>query len=259
MSRDSDGPTPSHTELPYIELRGASFGYFEAQPVLERCDLRLGDGLTLLLGPNGCGKSTLLKLMAGIERPDVGEVLVCGHDLWHDEVASRRALSYLPEQPDLTPYATVGEILKLVAGLQGGPGLSVSEAIRTLGLTGLERRTVRQLSKGQRRRVILAAARLGRPRVLLLDEPLDALDRPTRGATLDWIFGHCAAGGAAVVVTHELEPFAAAVRRVVAVQEGRWRLAADDMSHLEPAATQHLEIRMQRLEAWAGGVPTRHL
>lgn len=238
---------------PSIELRKARFGYFETTPVLERCDLRLGDGLTLLLGPNGCGKSTLLKLMAGIERPDDGEVLVCGHDLWQDEVASRRALAYLPEQPDLTPYATVGEILTLVHGLRGSSGLSVPEAVDRLGLAGLERRTVRQLSKGQRRRVILAAARLGRPRVLLLDEPLDALDRPTRAATLDWVFQHCATGGAAVVVTHELEPFAAAVRRVVTVRDGRLTLVADGMAPLEPDATQDLKNRLQQLETWAGG------
>lgn len=239
--------------MPCIELRGASFGYFESDPVLERCDLSIGDGLTLLLGPNGCGKSTLLKLLAGIERPDDGEVLVCGHDLWRDEVASRRALAYLPEQPDLTPYATVEEILKLVFGLRGASGLSLQEAVRTLGLEGLERRTVRQLSKGQRRRVILAAARLGRPRVLLLDEPLDALDRPTRAATLDWVVAHCAAGGAAVVVTHELEPFVAAVCRVVTVRAGRLTQVADGMPALQPDASQELAIRMGRLEAWAGG------
>jgi hypothetical protein len=90
-------------EAAVIRLRGVSFAYDRGEPVLDRVDLEIPVGLTLLVGPNGCGKSTLLKLAAGIEQPDSGSIEIAGHDLWRDEVAARRGVVYLPEQPDLTP------------------------------------------------------------------------------------------------------------------------------------------------------------
>ena len=77
--------------------------------------------MSLVVGPNGCGKSTLLELAAGVEIPAQGRVTVAGFDLWREEVDSRRHIAYLPEHPDLTPYATVAEILALVCGFAGPP------------------------------------------------------------------------------------------------------------------------------------------
>lgn len=233
-------------DAPVIELREVEFSYFRRQPVLKRCSLRLGSGLTLLLGANGCGKSTLLKLMAGVEKPDKGGLLIHGFDLWRHEVEARQQLAYLPEQPDLTPYATVVEILTLVARLRASAvDVRVREVMSLLGLDGLGTRTVRQLSKGQRRRVILAAARLGTPRLLLLDEPLDALDRATREGTLGWIADLCGGGGAAVIVTHEIEPFVAMARQVITVREGQ----VDLVSQLPATEEERLPV----LEGWARG------
>ena len=132
--------------------------------MLAGVDLEISPGLTLLLGPNGCGKSTLLKLAAGIERPDSGRVEIDGHDLWIDEVAARRGLAYVPEQPDLTPYATVREILDLVCRLRGEPARARREALERVGLGKLAHRSVRELSMGQRRRAVLAAALRGHAR-----------------------------------------------------------------------------------------------
>ena len=98
-----------------IRFHQAAFAYRESEPVLSGVDLEISPGLTLLLGPNGCGKSTLLKMAAGIERPDSGRVEIDGRDLWVDEAAARRGLAYVPEQPDLTPYATVREVAPLIA------------------------------------------------------------------------------------------------------------------------------------------------
>jgi ABC-2 type transport system ATP-binding protein len=215
-----------------IVLRDVRFGYTRRRAlwggparVALTCDsLVIPPGLTLLLGPNGAGKSTLLKLMAGIEAPETGHVLVDGKDLWREEIESRRSIAYVPEQPDLTPYATVGEVLRLVAALRGEPIEAGSTALARVGLGDLAHRTVRELSMGQRRRAVLAAALVGIPRVLLLDEPLEAMDRAMRETIVAWVTDRLAAGATVVVATHEIEPFTAFADRAVAIDSGVPRL-----------------------------------
>ena len=182
---------------------------------------RLGPGLTLLVGPNGCGKSTLLKLAAGVEPPDAGRVKVAGHDFWRDEVAARRPLAYVPEHPDLTPYASLLEVLRLVARLRGEPRERATSALAEAGLAGRANASVRELSAGERRRALLAAAWIGTPRVALLDEPLESLDRGLRDRVLGWIEGLVGSGATVLVVSHQLEPFAPLATAVVTVREGR--------------------------------------
>jgi ABC-type multidrug transport system ATPase subunit len=228
-----------------IRLRDVHFGYGGGELVLAGANLLLGDGLTLLLGPNGCGKSTLLKVLAGIERPAQGTVEIEGFDLWKEEVAARQNLAYVPEQPDLTPYATIDEILALVCRLRGEPLAAGRKALERAGLSSLRRRSVRELSMGQRRRAVLAAAWIGSPRIVLLDEPLEALDRAIRTQTLGWIDGMLHKGAAAVIATHEIEPFAEKATRALTVRSGSGRLYESLPS--EPRA------RMLLLEALALG------
>lgn len=234
-----------------IHLRGASFAYGGGagdRPVLDRVDLEIPAGLTLLVGPNGCGKSTLLKLAAGVERPDSGTVEVGGHDLWREEVAARRGLVYLPEQPDLTPYATVGEILDLVCRLRAAPVAEGRAALEKVGLTPFARRSVRELSMGQRRRAVLAAARIGRATCALLDEPLESLDRGSREELLAWVDALREGGGAVLVVSHDIEPFAPRADRALTVGGGRCRLEGNLPA--DPAE------RLALLDALArGGLP----
>lgn len=207
-----------------IDLRAVSFGYGSVSGVLDDVSLTLGPGLTLLLGPNGCGKSTLLRIAAGIERPRRGKAVVEGHDLWRDEVAARRGLAYLPEHPDLTPYASVHDVLALVCGLRGEPLAEADAALEWVGLPGLGDRTVRELSKGQRRRATLAAARIGAPTCLLLDEPLEGMDRPTRERLTEWLGERLDAGALALVVTQELEALGALATRALSVRQRGCRL-----------------------------------
>jgi ABC-2 type transport system ATP-binding protein len=206
-----------------IKLRDVSFYYREQEPVLGSISLSIPSGLTLVLGPNGAGKSTFLKVVAGIERPDSGTVSVCGHDLWSDELAARRGLAYVPEQPDLTPYATINDILRLVCLLRGEPAGAVREVMERAGLRGLERRSIRELSMGQRRRAVLAAAWLGSPSVLILDEPLEAMDREMRESVVSWTRRAVSDGAAALVATHDIEPFAALASQALAFRDGKCR------------------------------------
>jgi iron(III) transport system ATP-binding protein len=188
----------------------ASFAYETGRPVVRRASFTLGPGLTLLLGPNGCGKSTLLKLAAGVERPDSGRVLVDGLDLWEREVEARRGLAYLPEFPDITPYATVRDVLRLVCRLREEPQAAGLRALELFGLAEEAGRSVRELSSGQRKRALFAAAFVGRPGHVLLDEPLDTLDRQVADDVVRWI-------GA---VSHLIEPLAGIVGKAMVVRNG---------------------------------------
>lgn len=204
-----------------IVLDGVCFGYSPMQEILSSASLELASGLSLLVGPNGCGKSTLLKIIAGVEMPLAGTVKVAGFDLWRNEVAAREHLAYLPEHPDLTPYATVSEILSLVCGLRGEPETAAGDALQWVGLDGMDDRTVRELSKGQRRRATLAAARIGSPGWLLFDEPLEGMDRAIRREIVAWVGSRLDDGGSAVVVSHDFEAFAPMAERAVVVRDRR--------------------------------------
>ena len=204
-----------------IQVEGVRFAYETGAPVLDGLDLRIGAGLTLLVGPNGCGKSTLLKLVAGVERPDEGRVTIAGRDLWRDEVAARRPLAYVPEHPDLSPYASLLEVLRLVCRLRDEPEARAVTALAEAGLADRAQASVRQLSAGQRRRALLAAAWVGRPRVVLLDEPLESLDRGLQDRVLAWIAGLVAEEATVVVVSHQIEPFAAMATSAVTVWQGK--------------------------------------
>lgn len=163
-----------------------------------------------------------MKLAAGIEASDLGTIEISGHDLWSEEVAARRDLAYVSEQPDLTPYATIREILELVCRLRGRPVAEAREAMARAALPdSLAHRSVRELSMGQRRKAVLAAARIGSPRYVLLDEPLETMDRTARADILEWIERLLDAGATVLVVSHDIEPFVARAARALALADGR--------------------------------------
>jgi len=206
-----------------IRFKYVHFAYRQGEPVFHGADLELARGLTLLLGPNGSGKSTFLKLAAGIERPDQGIAQIQGLDLWRDEIAARRLLVYVSEQPDLTPYATIRDVIHLVCRLRSAPLARGREVLEQVGLWQIANRSIRQLSSGQRRRAVVAAAWIGTPQVAILDEPMESMDRSMREEILAWIDRLLAAGAAVVVATHEIEPFLERVARALVARGGACR------------------------------------
>jgi ABC-2 type transport system ATP-binding protein len=213
-------------ERTMIRFEDVSFSYEESRPVLSALNLEFPAGISLVLGVNGSGKSTLLKLAAGIECPDAGRLLVDGLDLWEDEVAARRSLAYLPEFPDLSPYATIEEILSLVCRLRGEPPSRRIEVLELFGLDEAAGRSVRELSLGQKRRATFAAAFIGTPSNILLDEPLEALDRRIQTEVLAWIGRRAASKATVVVVSHAIEPFLDTATRAVGMRQGQPRTIA---------------------------------
>jgi ABC-2 type transport system ATP-binding protein len=129
-----------------------------------------------LVGANGAGKSTLIRMIVGLTAPDAGRVLVCGEDGVRRGAAAKRHLGYLPEELFLYERLTGREYLQLVAGLKGTDAGGVSEEIEFFELKVVEGKWVGSYSLGMRKKLGLAAAFTGDPRVLILDEPLNGLD-----------------------------------------------------------------------------------
>jgi ABC-type multidrug transport system ATPase subunit len=202
-----------------IRFQNVSFWYEKDEPILSEISLEFRAGLTMLLGPNGCGKSTLLKLAAGVEKPDSGAILIDGHDLWREEIKARQNLAFLSEQPDLTPYATLKEVLNLVCRLRHEPLQKGSEALEFFELQSFASKTVRELSLGQRRRAVFAAALVGQPSHILLDEPLEGMDRKIKEDILAWTGQRLEADATVIVVSHSIEPFLSSVTRAVTVMD----------------------------------------
>lgn len=178
-----------------------------------------------LLGPSGCGKTTLLRIIAGLDDPDEGTLLLDGADL----VAippHRRPVNLMFQSFALFPHLNVER--NVAYGLQRERRSKdeikrrVGEALKTVGLAGFGRRRVTELSGGQRQRVALARAIIKRPRLLLLDEPLGALDKQIRTQMqLELKRLQHEVGVTFVVVTHDQEEAMSMADRIAVLRDGR--------------------------------------
>jgi osmoprotectant transport system ATP-binding protein len=211
---------------PIIELRGVvkRYGGVEA---LKTTTLSLGAGVNVLLGPTGSGKSTLLRLMTGLSRPSAGEVLLWGRALTpHTMSTLRRRLGYVIQEGGLFPHMTAAANVALAARYFGWDAARIERRLDELiDLTHFPRdgmaRYPAQLSGGQRQRVSLMRALMLGPELLLLDEPLGALDPMIRAelrADLREIFK--VLGQTVVLVTHDLVEAEFFADRVVLMRDG---------------------------------------
>lgn len=204
-------------------MESVTFAWDDRARIFSDLNLEVASGVTLLSGANGAGKSTLLKLAAGVEKPDAGRVFVNGSDLWRREVAARSDLAFVPQEPDVTPFASVREVLRFVCRLRSQPMEQVDEVLAETDLKAEAELSVRELSRGQRRRVLLAAAWVGTPRTVILDEPLDAMDEHWRGRIHGWLETLREAGGLALVATHEAGSLGELADRLLVLCNGEVR------------------------------------
>ena len=169
-----------------LELKDIRKSFFKDEEVLKGISLtiRKGEFLTLL-GPSGCGKTTTLRIIAGLELPDSGHVFLEGEDVteWEPE---KRNVNMVFQSYALFPHMTVGENIGYGLRLRRVPRKEVqqrvAEMLEMVQLPGFEKRKPSQLSGGQRQRVAIARSLINQPKVLLLDEPLGALDLQLRRA-----------------------------------------------------------------------------
>jgi molybdate transport system ATP-binding protein len=188
-----------------------------------------GDGVAVLFGPSGAGKTLTLQCLAGLVRPDAGRIAL-GDRVFFDAATGvdlppqQRRIGYVFQGYALFPHLSVADNVGF--GLREMPRAvrreRVARMLARLGLDGLERRYPRELSGGQRQRVALGRALAIEPALLLLDEPLSALDAPLRRALRDELRGLLSeVGTAAVLVTHDFTEAYRLADRIVVYEEGR--------------------------------------
>ena len=167
-----------------LAAEGLSMRY-GGQVVFEDLQLAFGAGAVALVGRNGAGKSTLLALLAGVEAPQAGRVLVCGHDLARGQGA-RAALAWVPDASVAYDFMTGDEFLRMVQALRGcaGPHAALLEGFGIAAYLGAR---FGDMSLGTRKKFMLAAGLIGDAQVVLMDEPTNGIDADARAFLLDQI------------------------------------------------------------------------
>ena len=208
---------------PAVVLDRVSRWYGDVLGVNE-VTLELGPGVTGLLGPNGAGKSTLIKLICGFLRPELGTIRVLGHDPFTNR-AVQRDIGLCPEQDAAPTGQSALSYLTYLNRLQGferDPAKKLAEmTLDHVGLGGAMNRSVSQYSKGMRQRFKLAQAIAHEPHVVVLDEPMNGLDPPSRRDFADAIRRLGGEGRCVLVSSHVLHEVESVAERIVVMQRGR--------------------------------------
>jgi ABC-2 type transport system ATP-binding protein len=202
------------------------FRSYRGIPAVEDVSFRIAPGeIVGFLGPNGAGKSTTVKIITGMLRANEGKVIFEGRDIREDMVAFRSVLGYVPEEAYLYTYLSGLEYLQLVGRLRGLKERLIEEkATRLLELLHLQswqHSPISSYSKGMRQRVLIAAALMHDPRLLIFDEPLSGLDVVSGRLFKDLMSLLAAQGKAVLYISHVLETVEQVCNRVIVIARGR--------------------------------------
>ena len=198
---------------------------YGATRALSGLNLRVERGEVLgLLGPNGAGKSTTVKILTGLLRPDAGRAAIAGFDIVQQPLEAKQRLGYVPEQPVLYEALTAAEFLEVVSALHHlEPARAArrrDELLDLLGLGEVRHQRLGALSKGMKQKVVLTAALLHGPEVLILDEPLDGLDANSARVVKELLRSLAAQGRSILFCSHMLEVVERVCSRIVILAKG---------------------------------------
>jgi putrescine transport system ATP-binding protein len=253
-------PPPS-ADLPLLRIENVvkQFGSFRAVdgPSL---DIRRGEFFALL-GPSGCGKTTLLRMLAGFETPDEGRILLNGHDI-AQYLPHERPVNMMFQNYALFPHLSVRDNiafgLKRAGMARADIATRVAEMVALVKLEGLEKRKPDQLSGGQRQRVALARSLARRPQVLLLDEPLAALDKKLRESTqLELMELQRRLGMTFIIVTHDQEEAMTMAGRIGVMDAGRLEQVATPRELYEAPASRWIAEFIGDINVFDGQIEAR--
>ena len=233
---------------------------------LDNVSLKIGSGEVFgLLGPNGAGKSSLLKILVGILRPTSGTIRLGEYDIVVDPEKAKKLIGYLPENPILYTGLTTLEFLQFVGKIRGVADdlldQEILESLKSFTLEEKRNSLVGSLSKGMKQKVALIATSLLTPQVLVLDEPLTALDPKTRVSVKDWISGQTKRGVITILSTHDLDVAQTHAGRIAIIDHGKI-VAVGDVESLRKMANTASDARLEdvflQLIEEKGEAPTRH-
>jgi len=227
-----------------IDVEGLVVRYGDVVAVDELTFAAEAGQVTCILGRNGAGKTSTIEALEGLRRPAAGRLSVVGLDPRRDRASLTARMGVMLQDGGIHPAARVGELARHAAALYPTP-VDPDGLLRRLELTPLARRTFRQLSGGEQRRLALALALMGRPQVVFLDEPTAGVDPAGRQqirAIVDELRGN---GVTVLLSTHDLDEAERMADRVVIVDHGRL-LAAGTLEELQVAAgNQDDEVRFR--------------
>jgi ABC-2 type transport system ATP-binding protein len=212
-----------------IEINGLTKRYRDLVAVNDISFSVAAGEIVGFLGPNGAGKTTTMKMLTGFLPATSGSATVAGFDVFDSPMDVKRSIGYLPEIPPVYPDLTVREYLRFVGklkGLRGGELKSnVDESIEKVSLELVADRLIRNISKGYQQRTGLAQSLLGKPKVLILDEPTVGLD-PRQIGEVRTLIQSLAGDHTVILSTHILQEVSAICDRVVIINKGT--MVADD-------------------------------
>lgn len=227
------------TSIPSVELRNVTKRYNELVAV-SNVSLTIGQGEIFgLLGPNGSGKSTTLKMLLGLVKPEEGTVMVLGLNAKTDSVAIKRLVGYAPEAPRIYEFLTGIEFLDFIGDLYGMQTEEkrnrINEYLKALQMDGREGDMISSYSEGMKQKIALIAAFLHKPKLLILDEPLNALDPRSARIIKDFLQQLRLQGVTTIMSTHILEIAQALCDRIGIMYQGNL-MALGNMEELRRLA-----------------------
>jgi ABC-2 type transport system ATP-binding protein len=226
---------------PYaVDLRNVTKRYNEIVAV-NNINLTINTGeIFALLGPNGSGKSTTLKMLVGLLQPTAGAVNVLGIDVQKDPLAVKQQVGYVPESPDVYEFLTGLEYLDFIADIYSIPTVEkkkrITEYLKALQLEGREGDMINSYSDGMKKKISLISAFLHKPKLLILDEPLNALDPRSARIVKDYLHELRMQGVTTILSTHVLEIAEAVCDRIAIMYQGSI-LALGNMAQLRQEAS----------------------
>ena len=208
-------------------------------------DIRTGEILALL-GPNGAGKTTLISIVCGIVRPTSGTVTVDGHDIVRDYRVTRSKIGLVPQELHLGMFETVWDTITFSRGLFGRASdpAHLEKVLRQLALWEKRKDTIRTLSGGMKRRVLIAKALAHEPEVLFLDEPTAGVDVELRRDMWELVRGLRAAGVTVILTTHYIEEAEEMADRVGVMHKGELLVVEEKRALMRKLGKKHLTLHL---------------